>query len=294
MTENQPRSKLKRKKSSVEEIHTELFSKGTAKTNRRQAADRSVAPAEAWWSQEQLPAVENLWVLTLKSALPYLENQHWDPVPDLPHTSAVRPAAPKLDEQQWCGLSEDVAPFPEPAPPSPRTSLSSDPVSASRQDLSVQTKPGAEPPDRQQPHHSRQHHGGTTTSLQCLTKKPRLSPHSSGEAAPPASVGTEEGRNGGEQVEPPQTGSVSRQDLTNMKASDSRVSLQRKDENKEEMVEDEDVEEAQERFREDGGGGGRLQSCPMCLLVFPVGFTQMDCDGHLAQCLSEMNVDMTW
>lgn len=23
-------------------------------------------------------------------------------------------------------------------------------------------------------------------------------------------------------------------------------------------------------------------------------FTQMDCDGHLAQCLSEVNVDMTW
>ncbi|KAM9786190.1 uncharacterized protein ACB057_014582 [Neosynchiropus ocellatus] len=36
------------------------------------------------------------------------------------------------------------------------------------------------------------------------------------------------------------------------------------------------------------------QSCPMCLLVFPPRFTQLDRDGHLAQCLSEMNVDMTW
>lgn len=26
----------------------------------------------------------------------------------------------------------------------------------------------------------------------------------------------------------------------------------------------------------------------------PSRFTQMDCDGHLAQCLSEVNVDVTW
>uniref|UniRef100_A0A096LQT8 UBZ2-type domain-containing protein n=1 Tax=Poecilia formosa TaxID=48698 RepID=A0A096LQT8_POEFO len=39
---------------------------------------------------------------------------------------------------------------------------------------------------------------------------------------------------------------------------------------------------------------GTLQSCPMCLHVFPSGFTQMERDGHLAQCLSELSVDMTW
>ncbi|XP_017296389.1 Fanconi anemia core complex-associated protein 20 [Kryptolebias marmoratus] len=37
-----------------------------------------------------------------------------------------------------------------------------------------------------------------------------------------------------------------------------------------------------------------LQSCPMCLQPFPAGSTQMDRDGHLAQCLSDMDVDMTW
>lgn len=26
----------------------------------------------------------------------------------------------------------------------------------------------------------------------------------------------------------------------------------------------------------------------------PSRFTQMDCDGHLAQCLSEVNMDVTW
>ncbi|XP_067383534.1 uncharacterized protein si:ch73-70k4.1 [Channa argus] len=306
MTEYYPKSKLKRKKPTVEEIHTEISSKATPKTNPPTSlssdfiADRSVAPAVGWWNREQLPAVESLWVLTLKSALPYLENQPWDVVPDLPHPSRPRLPALKLDEQQWCGLDDDVAPFPEPASTSLRTSLSSDPVSASHQDLSVQNKPGAEPADRQQPPHSRQPHSDPTASLQCLTKKTWLSRHSSGEAAPAASVGTEDGRNGQEQGEP-QTGAVNRQRLTNkMKVPESRVSLQRKDENKEEKVEDEEVEEAQASFREDGGaaaaggGGEGLQSCPMCLVVFPVGFTQIDCDGHLAQCLSEMNVDMTW
>ncbi|KAJ8017183.1 hypothetical protein DPEC_G00015110 [Dallia pectoralis] len=41
------------------------------------------------------------------------------------------------------------------------------------------------------------------------------------------------------------------------------------------------------------GGEERLQSCPMCLVAFPAGFTQMDCDTHLAKCLSEMTVDIT-
>lgn len=39
---------------------------------------------------------------------------------------------------------------------------------------------------------------------------------------------------------------------------------------------------------------GLMSSCPMCLLVFPLGFTQLDRDGHLAQCLSEVNMDVTW
>ncbi|XP_026125088.1 putative per-hexamer repeat protein 5 isoform X2 [Carassius auratus] len=42
------------------------------------------------------------------------------------------------------------------------------------------------------------------------------------------------------------------------------------------------------------GAGSGLECCPMCLMPFPAGFTQMQCDGHLAQCLSEMNEDIIW
>ncbi|XP_036435554.1 uncharacterized protein si:ch73-70k4.1 [Colossoma macropomum] len=47
-----------------------------------------------------------------------------------------------------------------------------------------------------------------------------------------------------------------------------------------------------------GSGSGlaepKLECCPMCLMPFPAGFSQMECDGHLAQCLSEMNTDVVW
>ncbi|XP_071059690.1 Fanconi anemia core complex-associated protein 20-like [Pseudochaenichthys georgianus] len=59
-------------------------------------------------------------------------------------------------------------------------------------------------------------------------------------------------------------------------------SLQRVEEHKEEGV---------QRTVGAAAGGG-LHSCPMCLLEFTVGSTQMERDGHLARCLSEVNVDM--
>ncbi|KAL7884448.1 hypothetical protein AOLI_G00072180 [Acnodon oligacanthus] len=47
-----------------------------------------------------------------------------------------------------------------------------------------------------------------------------------------------------------------------------------------------------------GSGSGvaepKLECCPMCLMLFPAGFSQMECDGHLAQCLSERNADIVW
>nr|XP_020476452.1 Fanconi anemia core complex-associated protein 20 [Monopterus albus] len=312
MAESYPKSKLKRKKASVEERkpdissggatptgHSALFSGGITSENVG-----SVPCATAWWNREQLPAVESLWALTLKSALPLQVDQNWDRVPDLPPPSTVRPTALKLNEQLWCDFSEEVGPFPVTAPPPQKTSSPhSLRLSSSQQDLLALTEPVPDLPDRQLSSHSRQSHDGETTSLQTLTKRPQPSLHSWEETASSTgctSVGGREGRTGGEQGEP-KTGPVNRWLLTNqMKVSDNQVFLQKEGENKEEVDEDNTKEEVQGSFRGAGAaaaaaaGGGGLQSCPMCLLVFPVGFSQMDCDGHLAQCLSEMNVDMTW
>nr|XP_046254014.1 Fanconi anemia core complex-associated protein 20 [Scatophagus argus] len=264
MFENHSKSKLKRKKSSVEVRQPEISFTVTLNRSRTSmfGSDLPAEPgrsAAVWWNREQLPAVESLWALTLKSAVPYLEDQRCHLVPDLPPPSTVRPTALKLGEQWRCDLSEEVAPLPELPPASQRTSSRVAPVSlgSSQQDLSAMSQPVPDPPDRHLSSSSGQNHDDKTTSFR--VKSPQLSLHS-------------------------WEGTV----------SDMQVSLQKHGENKEEVVGDE--EEVQRRVRGDGeaAGEGMLQSCPMCLLVFPAGFTQMDCDGHLAQCLSEVNVDMTW
>ncbi|XP_018557143.1 uncharacterized protein si:ch73-70k4.1 [Lates calcarifer] len=308
MAENYPKSKLKRKKPAAQKLLPEISSRDTVKrahlslfsSDITAETDRSVVPAAAWWNREQLPDVESLWAHTLKSALPYLEKQHWDLVPDLPHPTTARPAL-KLDEQRCCDLSEEVAPLPEPNPPSPET-LSPDSLrfSSSQQDLSVQTKPVPHTSDRQLHSHCRESHYSETASPPALAKRQWPVLHKWEKAASSAgcsSVRGEEGTKGEEREEEAEP--VNRPLLTNWrKVSHSRVSLQKGGENKEEEVKDKEEQEVQRSVRGDGGAaaGGEvwLQSCPMCLLVFPVGFTQMDSDAHLAQCLSEMNVDMTW
>ncbi|XP_026187959.1 uncharacterized protein si:ch73-70k4.1 [Mastacembelus armatus] len=305
MAENFLRSKLKRKKPSVEELHPESLSTGKSGRSALFHSDStaessgSVLSEAAWWNREQLPDVENLWALSLKSALPHRVKQRWGLVPDLPHPSPVRCTALNSDEKQWCDLSGEVAPLPEPAPSSLRTSSDLDPLrcSSSQQDLGGPTEAVPASPDRQLSSRSR-HDGKTTSTTDPLTNGPELPLLSWKDAAVPArcsDVGGEGGRTGEEQVEP-ETGPDNTQLLTNkMEVSDSQVFLQMEYENGDNVVENKVKEEVMGSVRRDGAAGAvALQSCPMCLLVFPVGFTQMDCDGHLAQCLSEMNVDMTW
>ncbi|KAF0036585.1 hypothetical protein F2P81_011897 [Scophthalmus maximus] len=296
---------FKRKKSTVEMLQSEASSRDTEKRLQPTlfppfSCPRSVVHAAAWWNGEQLPAVESLWAFTLRSSLSYLEEQHWDPVPDLPLPAALGPAALQFADQRGCDLREEVAPLPEPAPPSPRTMSSPDPLrlGSSQQYLSVQTEPAPHTSDTLLSSHGRQRHDGRTASL---TKRQWVPPLSREEAVSLARYSSVGGR---EQVE--EAGPFKRQLLTNQ-VKDSK--------DKGEVVKEKDEELGS--VRGDVGavaGGGRLQSCPMCLLVFPVGsnfaqmrhdyagcqlptqsnqFTQMDCDGHLAQCLSQRNVDVT-
>ncbi|MEQ2300543.1 hypothetical protein AMECASPLE_026773 [Ameca splendens] len=99
MAEKCSKSKLKRKKSSVEDLQSDLCSLGAPKRSSSVTllagdgatnTDRSsLHAAAAWWNTLQPPAVESLWAFTLMSALPHLQNQHRDPVPDLPLPPAV-------------------------------------------------------------------------------------------------------------------------------------------------------------------------------------------------------------
>ncbi|XP_054465809.1 Fanconi anemia core complex-associated protein 20 [Anoplopoma fimbria] len=296
MAEKHSKSKLKRNKSSVKDLQPAISSLKRSHTASVNTGTTAETGRSVWWSSEQLPPEQSLWATVLQSALPYLETRHL--VPDLPHPSAAKPTALKFNEQQWCDLSEEVAPFPEPSPPSPRTSRGPDPVSpgSSQQELWVNTKSGPDPPARPPASHSRRSHDGETAPLQDLTKRARPSLHSwegPPSLAGPSGVGGHKGRAGGGQEE--ETGPVNSRLLTDqVLKSDRRVSLQREDEEEEEEEVHTSVRGDEGAAAGGGGRGGGLQSCPMCLMVFPVGFTQTDCDGHLAQCLSEVNVDMTW
>uniref|UniRef100_A0A3Q1FJE5 UBZ2-type domain-containing protein n=2 Tax=Acanthochromis polyacanthus TaxID=80966 RepID=A0A3Q1FJE5_9TELE len=204
----------------------------------------------------------------------------------------------KVDKPQWCDLSSEVAMFPESSAHAPRISSSRHSLSFSpyEQDLSEQMKPVPHPPDKQLFSPSWKSPNCKALSPQHSSKRQQLSLRRQDEAAAssagPSNAGGEEGTAGGELEE--DTGPVSRQlFMDGVKKSDSPVPLQKEGENKEGVTEEED-EEAEEVQRSVEVRIGRLQSCPMCLQQFPAGFTQMDCDGHLAQCLSEMNVDMTW
>ncbi|XP_024257567.1 translation initiation factor IF-2 [Oncorhynchus tshawytscha] len=126
MAEKCPKSKLKRKKLSIEEPLTDIFSRNTLiKNNESSSASikslrstRPVVPTETWWSRGDLAAVESLWALTLSSALPCLDAHPWDPVPDLPTASTLSSNVDQQIEWRWCSLSEDMTPLPS-SPSSP-------------------------------------------------------------------------------------------------------------------------------------------------------------------------------
>ncbi|KAM4563636.1 uncharacterized protein PAE49_011657 isoform 2-T2 [Odontesthes bonariensis] len=276
MAENYPKSKLKRKKLSVKELNSEKTDGGTAKRNDStfshstgtgNSEGSALPAAAAWWNTPRPPAVESLWAFALKSALPYLEEQRWDLVPDLPLPPAAPPSL-KSDELRWCDLCGEVGPFPG----------SSRSLGSSQRDLLVQTKPAADPPDSPECPDPQ-----TASPPALLSRTQRPSVHrweeeeeEEEEEAAAASSSAAAGRSsvGGQRKE---AGPLSRQLLTQWLKASARSPP---------------PGEREEEQR--SGAGARLHSCPMCLQMFPAGFTQMDCDGHLAQCLSETNVDVTW
>ncbi|XP_076023233.1 uncharacterized protein LOC143013479 [Genypterus blacodes] len=286
MAETNAKYKLKKKKRSMEELNTETPQKSLT---TRCHSDGSGVSAVSWWSREDLPAFDCLWALTLRSALPYLQSQHWSLVPDLPHPSSAKPTSQTIDEQHWCDLIKEVTPLPESSTRFPRPSPSPDlSLSSTHQELPVRTKPLPNSPNSNQQVLSRYgglSHKSKSTSSQSLTKRlphntseKQASLHSWAVRGPPSLRKKEE--KGQEQEE-----KLKRQSLTTHRnVSDSWVPLQW------------EGKKTVDRREADNCGKRReeLQTCPMCLIVFPVGFTQMDRDGHLAQCLSEMNADMTW
>lgn len=153
-----------------------------------------------------------------------------------------KPTAAMLD-QPWCELSQEAAPFPEPSPPSPEVSSSPEPPDRTQQHPSEQPQPAPAPPKSQlQPRDK-------TASLGGLSS--RVQPPPLARAGPSGVV------RGGEGRKEPERG-VKRQFFPEQPRAAEAVE-------EEEEVQKKRLEEAA------AGGAGGLQSCPMCLLVFPAG-----------------------
>nr|XP_057908298.1 uncharacterized protein si:ch73-70k4.1 [Doryrhamphus excisus] len=274
MAENPAKSKLSKRKYFAKDV-TEKTSSGPAGMKhalKNTKQTRSVDFESAWWNANNLSTVDNLWVLTLKSAIPYLDNQHWDQVPDLPPPSSAGTSSPQLVEHHWCDFSAEVPPFPQSRPPP--ASQSPDPL---HPNTPQPTKPGTDTAD------------SSFSSLICQVQEHQASVHTGSKKDDPSptlavssSAREEEGRKEEEKTE------------TRVNFLGSHP-LGKEEEISEEMMgTEEDVEVKHGDTKSGAMAEEKLNSCPMCLQVFPVGFSQMDCDGHLAQCLSEMNMDMTW
>ncbi|XP_061759102.1 Fanconi anemia core complex-associated protein 20 [Nerophis ophidion] len=226
----------------------EIIPSGFSETKdapKKTKISRLAGRGSAWWNTKDLSAAERLWALTLRSAIPYLDDQHWEQVPDLPPPSVAEASLQRLHEHRWCNLSAESLPFPDPRPPQ-----SPDHVSARHIQPAWDTadsSPGQEvcvdaSSDKDQSSKEREEEeglkGGGEEKMETSAKVSDRNPGEKKEGAREELKGTK--------------------DDVNVKCSEV------------------------------------LRSCPMCLQVFPVSFSQMDCDGHLAQCLSDMNVDMAW
>ncbi|XP_029911093.1 uncharacterized protein si:ch73-70k4.1 isoform X2 [Myripristis murdjan] len=278
MAENFPKSKLKRKKC-AEIIQTKSVLKSSQLSPGSGAAapqtGRSAAPPAAWWDSEQLPASHTLWLLTLSCAVPHLEDQRWAPVPELPHVSPARPDPCKPGDEQWCDLSEEVAPFPEPSSPPTRVSPTLNPLtlSSSFQELPAQAGSAAIAPDAVVLE---------TRSVPLHDKQPCVRSWDTRASLPqPGSDGEER----------KQSRLIEGQHLAKQRnICGSQAPLQREGENEQEVEDKEEALRSCSRDGADGGGRGGLQSCPMCLLVFPAGFLQhfMARGGRLLSCQSTL------
>ncbi|KAJ8388098.1 hypothetical protein AAFF_G00147160 [Aldrovandia affinis] len=284
-----------------------------------------------WWDRPNLQDVENLWAVTLKSAFPNLGQGVWETVPDLPLASPVACCVEQQTGWRWCGLSEEVGPLPSPPKLSANSPAVLDAHSPSHQLRPTDPNPlweGAETPPY--PSHRKGHlnyapvreEPGAGTSMQTPgpvnhlpgneTRQRPQSPRSPWKAA--GDGGRRDRAGGGAREGTVATGRASLEGVRTGGAGGGVIKRQlpaRAWDGPDSCAPAGEPGRAKSPAGEADVSGNvgadwdsvrgaaaaaatAMESCPMCLLPFPRGFTQMECDSHLATCLSEMSEDITW
>ncbi|KAJ8257699.1 hypothetical protein GJAV_G00188740 [Gymnothorax javanicus] len=281
----------------------------------------------AWWDHPDLQAAEKLWAVTLKSAIPNLGLSVWETVPDLPVASLVTQSVEEQCGWKWSSLTEDVGPLPSPEKHFAQSSAALDRCGRSHQLKPTDTSPVSR--ERETPHHTGQQEKGHPSSVPCqegggerasarnlgsLDCQPEIGKGWQPQSCQPSwkvpAVGA--GRGDGDEGS-----SAARKDSLQGAGTDSaegrgikRRLFSRSEEGSHCHSPEDQHRSALSAVGEGSGNGqapqnsaGRttasvdppaMENCPMCLLPFPPGFTQMESDSHLAKCLSEISEDITW
>ncbi|XP_048873841.1 uncharacterized protein si:ch73-70k4.1 [Brienomyrus brachyistius] len=280
MSDKGPKLKLKRKKCAAQESSFATESKAPRQSASQAGAAASTMPAahDAWWDKADLPGMEQLWASVLKAAVPQLGQDIWKAVPVLPAAPPPRPSDGESAGCRWCcRLSDAVAPFPPVANPHVRPVTSTDICTPSSP-----LRPADSGPDLREDGSARQAGdsagrqvrgeevaggGGLRLDTEMGRRPPALRETAAAVGGSPGTAGAA----AGERCSHGMTESGPETIPTGLR-------------NESECL------EADGNLR----GAAGLASCPLCTIPFPAGFSQMDCDGHLAKCLSEMNEDVTW
>ncbi|CAL8368603.1 unnamed protein product [Lota lota] len=294
------------------------------KTDSSKGNKGTVSPTVTWWTRNDLNLSEKLWASTIETVLPFLGSEHWDPLPE-PST-----VTPRQSEWQRPVPADEVPPFPEPSrPPGSPPRSPPQPLRIYSPAQPIEPPPPAGP--LVTPPHGG---GGGLQAPETTAASRPVYPPQRREDSRPALTQKEvvAGRESvpektsqyrdlaGRPVRPFPlwSGSTTRAkeaplvmpSFSGEHLADRVQTMRTVQEAKvDERVVEHEVGEAGPSGAQRKGGGEvdgpkevelgvgvreRLQCCPMCTLVFPSRFSQMDCDSHLAQCLSEMNVDMAW
>ncbi|XP_072536847.1 uncharacterized protein [Salminus brasiliensis] len=294
---------------------------------------RSCSTAESgpWWTAADLTAVEKVWVLTLQAICPsvFSSPASMSCVPELPQTP-TRAEGERPSDWHWCRLDEDVTDLPALRDPPVCLPIHSVPPCAPN-DGSLQLEPS---PAEQLSETIHEQHTSTSQRHLEDDRKRCPAPQEWSEQQrdgsrlikrPPKSGGGKSGRKiklSQQGVQTPGYHSdgrdhrkgtyLQRKKLTGGEPEGiSGAGLECEGKSKAEvsgvgsaggdgagtgarvssLANDADCRPGTSRAE---AAEAKLECCPMCLMPFPAGFSQMDCDGHLAQCLSEMNVDVVW
>ncbi|XP_077579406.1 uncharacterized protein LOC144200900 [Stigmatopora nigra] len=261
---------MNKRKFSLEDSTTKTTSTGLPETKHKLSktnVTRSTDGDIPIWKKENLSSGEELWALTLQAALPYYDEQDWEEIPDFPHPSA-REVTSELQAENKCSSLNQKVP----------KSLKSQ-VSQKKPDflvlLAQQDKTELDIADTSHSSLSRQDCGSKTIKASIEKDQTYVDA-----VAGPSGIGAGMEKN---ENRPPVQGSC----LDRMRDADMI----------EVIMESEEEEDEEKDFHATKSGEQaqeKLNTCPMCLVAFPVESSQMDRDSHLAQCLSEMNVDMSW